>query len=530
MLFLYENCAAIIFAAVVGALAWVFGGTRGDVMLHVTPWIWLVLAETMLFFPQRHQGESIYEARERVWVNMRTDPLTWVALSFLVLLCIPFVNKGLCPNCDAWAIAAGAAAEPPVGFLPFCVNRLHHLGVVLWYLPALSAMIAVRHSLTRSGKRLFLEMIVWNGVALAVFGFVQQVMDAPGPLWATIDGKPGPYFFSTFGYPNMGGDYFTTMFGLAVAVWRWRVDEVSREEAELQTEGRSLGRRLFWRKHYMMIAIVITFVGAMSTLSRAAIMLTSALAVIFFIHTAVMFLSRLQKAVRVKAGVYSLLVLVVIAVLASIFMPKDLKKEVSTIDTNEVLTRVTGKYDALAHQAIELWREYPIFGCGGWGFKHLQITKATEEDRRYVGTMGAANVHNDYIQLLAEHGLIGFGCVTVILFLLLLPVATAWRALSVAARFAHKKSERLPPPQSFFALPAPAFCILATAVATLIHAFGDCPFRSPAILTMFFAELAAIEGYLPKISEHTDEDAEELSHPHHHHHHHETEGDSHAEG
>ena len=530
MSFVYENCAAIIFAAVVGILAWVFGGTCDEKMLHVTPWIWLVLVETMLFFPQRHKGESLYEARERVWANLRGDPLTWVSVAFLVFLCIPFVNAGLCPSCDAWEIAAGASAEPPVGFLPFCVNRLHHLSVVLWYLPALSAMIAVRHALTKKGKRLFLEMIVWNGVALAVFGFVQQVMGAPGPLWGTLeDGKPSPYFFSTFGYSNMGGDYFTMMFGLAVAVWRWRVEEVAREEADLQKEGRSLGRQLFWRKHYMMIAIVITFIGAMSTLSRAAIMLTTTLAIVFFIHTAVMFLARMRKAARVRAGVYSMIVLILIALLASIFMPKELQKEVSTINTGEVLNRVTGKYDALSRQAMDLWRDHPIFGCGGWGFMHLQETKATEDDFKhgYVGGVGAANVHNDYIQILAEHGIVGLGCFILIVFLLLLPVATAWRTLSVTARFAQKKSERLPPPQSFFALPAPAFCIIMTAIATCVHAFGDCPLRSPAILTMFFVELATIEGFLPHISEHTDEtepepQPHEHHHHHHHHHHHET--------
>ena len=48
---------------------------------------------------------------------------------------------------------------------------------------------------------------------------------------------------------------------------------------------------------------------------------------------------------------------------------------------------------------------------------------------------------------------------------------------------------------------APAFCILMAAVATVIHAFGDCPLRSPAVLTLFFVSLAAVDGFLPKIQE-----------------------------
>ena len=54
-----------------------------------------------------------------------------------------------------------------------------------------------------------------------------------------------------------------------------------------------------------------------------------------------------------------------------------------------------------------------------------------------------------------------------------------------------------PRPVQLFALPAPAFFVLVTAACTVVHAFGDCPMRSPAVLTLFFASLAAIPGFLP---------------------------------
>ena len=59
-------------------------------------------------------------------------------------------------------------------------------------------------------------------------------------------------------------------------------------------------------------------------------------------------------------------------------------------------------------------------------------------------------------------------------------------------RFATVLAKPLPP--------APAFCILVAVTSTLIHSFGDCPLRSPAILTLFFVSLAAIPGFLPKIN------------------------------
>ena len=47
-------------------------------------------------------------------------------------------------------------------------------------------------------------------------------------------------------------------------------------------------------------------------------------------------------------------------------------------------------------------------------------------------------------------------------------------------------------------LPAPAFCLLVAITCTLVHAFGDCPLRSPAVLTLFFVTLAAMPGFLPE--------------------------------
>ncbi len=498
MSFVYRNMLPMVLAATAAAFAWLYGGTIGSVMLGVVPWLCLLMFEAMLFFPQRRKVETSFEARERVWDTLTHDPLTLAALVFVVILAIPFVNVGLCPTCDAEAIAAGANPDPFVRFLPFCVNRLHHLGVFLWFLPALIAMLAVRNSLTRKGKRVFLEMVVWNGVVLAAVGIVQQVSGAPGPLWSELMGNRAGYFFSTFGYPNMGGDYFTTLFGLSVALWRFRVDEVRQTESRLRREGRTLGRHFFWSKHYLLIPACINFVGAMSTLSRAAIILVSTLAVVFFFHAAVSFLSRMKKAVRVKAGAYSCLVLIVIAVLASIFMPDDIQREVSTIDTNEMLQRVTGKNDALARQSIKLWREYPVFGCGGWGFKHLQVMAANEDapGKNFIGSTGGINVHNDYLQFLTEHGVVGFVCLVAMVGILLIPVSKVWCALAKAARFAPK-GKAPPSPRALFALPAGAFCVLATATATLIHAFGDCPLRSPAILFLFFTELAAIDGFIP---------------------------------
>ena len=96
MWFLYDNIVTFLIAGVACTLAWLFGGTMGNWLIPVVPWMLVLLLEGMLCFPQRHQGESTYEARERVWYRLKHDPLTWVTVGFLVLLMIPFLNTGLC--------------------------------------------------------------------------------------------------------------------------------------------------------------------------------------------------------------------------------------------------------------------------------------------------------------------------------------------------------------------------------------------------------------------------------------------------
>lgn len=491
MLFLYDNVSTFAVAALACAFSWLFGGTRGDVLMPTIPWLFVFLMEMMLCFPQRHSGESSADARSRVWKSLRKDPLTWLSLAFTCLLVIPFLNKGLCPVCDYAQIAIeGVNPAPPIPFVPYCVNRLHHLNVCLWFIPALAAMLAVKHALLERGKRLLLEIMVWNGAILAVLGIAQAATGAVGPLWATEEVMQD--FFSTFGYPNMAGDYFTTLFGLAIAMWRWNIEVDDNRDS---TRARSSYKK-FWTRHYMLIPAILCFFSALATLSRAAILLVSSLAVILILHSYASFFRKMSRLKRVRILAITVFSVVILGLGVFIWMPSDFQKEVNTLNTIDILDRVTGRQQYHPRVAMEVWKDNFLFGCGGWGYKHFCIPKMTEDELNHIQMVGGINVHNDYLQFLAEHGLVGFGCLAAIVVLLIIPIGRAWSKLMKATRFMSAKA-RPPRPMAFFVLPAPVFCILLTTLATLIHAFGDCPMRSPAVLSLFFISLAAMTGFLP---------------------------------
>lgn len=475
--FVHNNIAVLFVFALAATLAWLFGGTISSVVRPVIPWLIFIMIDICMCFPQRREGETTGSARTRVWRAMRIDPLVWVSLAFIFLLCVPFFNNG----------------KDALDNLPYCTNALRHYNVLQWFASALSAAVMAKHALSRNGKRLLVEMLAWNGVALAVLGFVQQVAGAEGPLWSDF-GRGATYFFSSFGYPNMAGDYFAVMFCLSIAQWRQRLNEV-REFLHTPGNANRLPRhKIFWRRHYMLIAALINFFAALTTLSRAAIIMVSVAAVVLLAHTGVMALSRMKKAERVKAGAFCALALLMVAVAATAFMPDGLHREMKTVDSREVLDRVTGRGEDHATVATEIWREHLLFGCGGWGYVDLCVEKFPA--KTHWGP-GSANVHNDHLQFLVEHGLIGYVMLAGAVILLLIPVGASWITLSKGVRF-MTKGHRPPPPQSFFALPGPAFSMIVAAIVPVVHAFGDCPLRSPAVLTVFFLTLSCIGGYLPR--------------------------------
>ena len=537
MSILYDNIVVLAVGALTATYAWLYGGIVAAALVPVIPWLWVLLIEIMLCFPQRHEGETNYDARQRVWDSLRRDPLTWIIIAFALVLQIPFFNKGLCPICDFYEVAAAAnlqvdytmdelsqAAKStiPVRFLPYCVDRLQHLNTVMWFIPSLTIVLAVKHCLLKRGQRSLVKFIVWNGFALAIIGFIQQATAATAPLWATFEDSRTAYFFSTFGYPNMGGDYFTSLFALSIGMWRFKIDEIRKEEHEkIKKDGTRGKRKLFWSKHYYLIPAVVSFLAALTTLSRAAIILSILLAAVFFVHTFMSYAVDMKKATRLKVGVASVLGMGLVVFFSMILTPEALRNEVNTLDATSVADRVTGKGQYHTRVAYEIWKDWPLFGCGGWGYKHMCIPKMTPEEMKERQITGGTNVHNDYLQFLAEHGLYGFGTLVAVVILLLVPLFRVWKALIDAIRFTPK-SKHVARPIAIFALPASAFCILCAIVATLIHSFGDCAMRSPAVLSLFFIELAALQGFLPdvKIEKESKVPEEKYHHHHHHHNHH----------
>ena len=501
MSLLCENLpVALVFLTVAG-FSWIFGGANAPMLMPVMPWLWALALETLLFFPQRHFGESFADARARVWKSLSRDPITYLTLSFLVVLLMPLFNCGLCKVCDYPKILAGADPAPPIPFSPFCVNPREHLGVVVWFVPSLTALLAVRHSLARHGRRLLVHILVWNGALLASFGFIQQATGAEAPYW--IVAKNPVEFFSSFGYPNMGGAFFVAVFAVAAGLWQDNVRRdvsaaAAKKKVAQEQEGETNPKEKYcpqWVKtHYLLIPVALCFFGALATLSRAAILLSFAILGFWFIYLCLSLFTSRKNLSRVKLHFGMLVGIVLTVVLVGIFAPDNFMKEVSTVSPMVVADRVTGKAQYHTRVASAIFKDHPLFGVGGWGYKHFCFDYMTDDDRRHMQIVGGVNVHNDYMQFLCEHGAIGGALLLAILISLIVPVFREWAERARVAHFV--KGSDIPRPTALFCVPAVVVGILLAATANIVHAFGDCVFRSPAVLSQFLLLLACAPGFI----------------------------------
>ena len=490
-----NNLAVVLVFLTLAAFSWLYGGSRAEKLMPLIPWLWVFLFEALLFFPQRREYETTADARSRVTKGLKRDPVLYLALLFLVILIIPFFNQGLCQVCDYPKIIAGESAEPPMPYLPFCIDAEEHFGVFLWFFPMFTALLAARHALVQSGKRLLLEFMVWNAAALALLGFCQASTGAEFPFWEK-DVDP-VYFFSTFGYPNMGGSFFLMMFAFSVGLWQQKMIEI--EDSPMLDVQKSKSEKFMVRmvcSHYLLVAVIFNFFATLFTLCRAAIMMLGVVSVLAVAYCLLrLVFAPHQRAKKIKKAAFLLGWIVVFAIGVAIFAPEEVTNELNTVNTVEALDRISGKGQYHARVAGEIFKDYPVFGVGGWGYRHFCMQYMSDEDLKNIQVVGGINVHNDSLQFLCEHGAVGFLSLFSILVILLVPVFKAWYALYRAARFT-KKGNAPPKPLFLYSLPSGTFWVLVGNACVIVHTFADCPLRSAAVLSAFFVSLACAPGFL----------------------------------
>ena len=109
--------------------------------------------------------------------------------------------------------------------------------------------------------------------------------------------------------------------------------------------------------------------------------------------------------------------------------------------------------------------------------------------------------------------------------MLILPVVRDWYRFYHVSKFT-RPGDTVIPTFAVYSLPSPIFWTFTGVIFVLIHAFGDCPLRSGAVMCALLTALASTEGFLPDRDRPDEAKQARAAKPehHHHHHHHEEEG------
>lgn len=453
--------------------SWARGGSS-TYYFWALPFLALGVIEMMLLMPPAARDDTPAMALSRLFRSIFRDPIFYIGIALLVFLTIQWVN-GPCELVeDPEAFSGWKYTDPPNPSLPFCVDRGEALQPLLWFLATIVAVLAVRNSLKSSARFFLLKAIAVNGALLAILGFA-QALTCPGKLfWFR---EMPVYYFSTFGYPNHAGTFFTMTTAISAGLLIRAIgDKEHRSESG-----------------WLTLVFLFNAAAIYGTLCRAAIIMGTAIILFFFIYALFYLSTRVSRRRLIMAGAI-IFFLAVCAALLVVTPGSPLKAELDSVDWENLASYTyAGDRKDLAESAIDIWQDHPWTGVGGWGFRRYVGLYMPEEKWEYLLMHGRANVHNDALQFLCEHGMIGFGLM-VAMFLVLLVHGIAGiimgrRETDVVTMRKHTWLGSVSPC---------AWAVLAATAAMAFHSTLDLPFRSVANMLVWFIGLACLPGLTPR--------------------------------
>ncbi len=456
-------------------LAWARGGTVVG-LYSPMPWLALGLLEMVILFPAVRRGETDGMARIRTLRSMLRDPVLYLGVALLAFLAFQYLNS---PRTLAYDVETGlwSYSPPPLPGWPFSVAPLESRQLLYWFGVAYAAILAVRHGLSKRAKLTLLRVLVLNGALLALFGIAQMASGTTRVFWHT---PLAVQFFASFGYPNHAGAFFTLLFALSGGLL---LHAMSDHEST---------RHVWW----LAVCLVLNLLGATLSLSRAGILLSWTVLIVGVCYGMSYLWPLISGAAKLRTMVFAAVSIGMAAFFFFVAYPQNpVRRELATLDSWKTIPGVMWGSDRkiLAETAWRIWKDYPWSGVGGWGFRRyvgLYLDPSQWEDLR---SNGRANVHNDFMQFLCEHGTIGAGLMLGTIFVLLVPV---FYRLGGVMR-APPGDEPVDRPFLHRVSPV-VLAILLGTTCTVIHSMIDLPFRSPAILVTWVICLATMPALLPK--------------------------------
>ncbi len=426
------------------------------------PWAQLVslgfgvLALIVSLWPRHYSGELAPEGNFKLhpWPRLLRFPLFWIGLVFLGYVLIQALNPAWerITTPQVWFIKSVDHVEwlPSSVTAPF--ERMNAWRMLAVWTGVWTAACAIWTGFTRrTAVQGVLNAVLINGSVLALIGILQKATGTPKMLW--FMDPVAHYFHATFVYKNHAGAYFNIIFALAMGLAAWN------HVRGLRRLERSTPAPVY------LFAAILTGVSVFMSGSRTAMLLLGG----FIVVGGLVYLiwrSRSQDSGGSTATSVIVATLAVgfIALAATYLNLQTSIEQIRNVFERDRFASVESRIQA-RNATWELFRDEPITGWGAGSFRHaFPIHQQNYPDiyRPFGTVMFWDHAHNDYMQILAEVGILG-------VIPLLLTLGWFFRRLLRAGALTH-----------------PGFLLITLGLGlTLAHAWVDFPLSNTAILTTF---------------------------------------------
>lgn len=439
-------------------LAWAMGGRA--------PWAQLVSAGLGLaalgvaLWPRRYTDELAPDGDFilHTWPRLLRFPLFWLGLLFLGYIAAGALNP-------AWTristpVVWYIEAREHIGWLPTSVDapfeRMNAWRMLAIYGAPWLLGCALWVGITRRvGAQVVLTALVVNGALVSLLAIIQKMSEAKQMLW--FINVPAAYFHGTFVYKNHAGSYFNIIFSVALGLAIWH------HVRSLRRLERASPAPAFAFAVVVLAACVFMSGSRTAMLLLAGYMILSL--VIFFVWRS---RNRPGAGNPALSGLFAAGTLVMVAGTAYFLNLDNSIEQIKRLGTDRGYKKAVESRVQARQATWDLFRDQPLTGWGAGSFRHAfplhqqnypDIFRANKKNVYFWD-----HAHNDYVQALAELGVVG----------VLFPVlALLWMVVKLCR---------------LGALAHPAFLLLTLGLGlTLAHAWVDFPLYNPAILTTFCA-------------------------------------------
>lgn len=480
--------------------SWVCGGAHSGYQAPM-PWLAALALFVLILSPaleriyqnSRIRGQEVEADKtlrvswsvRQMLVSLLKDPIFYTGLCFLALLFVQWWNseRTLLFNYDKhqWIYST-----PHVAWLPSAVKAEEAKEMLVWFFPAFSIILCVRHGLrSRNSVHLLFLLMVLNASVLAVFGIIQFLSGTSAMYWRYP--LPG-HFFASFGYPNHAGMFFVLMLCLSIGLFVRELvyhhkalvlgpqtDDSPPAQRRMHAVTGACRKLILSQKRLMLpvSAVILALISANLSLSRWAIMVSWLSVAVAGVYTVAVAFRYISPARRVSL-ITALLAITILAGFAVDWSAHDsLRSELATLaDHNKFVKDVNARGWQIT-AAVRIWKDHPWFGIGGWGYRYFAAMYLDPAQWDLLLPTGHANVHNDLAQFLAEFGAVGLALLVATVIIVSWPLMRVrWRQHGLL----------------FFAILGAGF--------TCAHSMIDLPFRCPAILFTWLAIMTGCAQYV----------------------------------